>query len=695
MLSAASPVTAVKGVGPQMAEKLARLHIESLQDVLFHLPLRYEDRTHVTDIDSLTPGQSAVVIARVRHAKVVFGRRRSLMVTLEGEAGYLGLRFFYFNRNQEKSFKPGAWVRCYGEVRGGFNGLEMIHPEYRISQTQPEGGFETSLRAVYPTTEGITQLFWHKLTDQVISLLLTDLKQLLPIDVLPKSLRSDAEHHSLADSLRYLHRPPPGTDLANLQDATTGAHRLLIFEELLAHHFRFRKARLQRQQERAIALAGSSELQNRFESVLPFTLTQAQSRVVAETLTDLADTQPSMRLIQGDVGAGKTVVAASAILAAVVNDKQAVLMAPTELLAEQHLTTLSSYFTPLDIEVGFLASKVSEAKKRTLKAKLADGSLKVVVGTHALIQDTVHFQNLCLIIIDEQHRFGVAQRLALRDKGQTNSVPHQLAMTATPIPRTLAMTFYADLDVSSIDELPPGRKPIETVVMPIEAKRDAVVERVKQACAQGKQAYWVCPIIEESETLDVQAAIDVSEELAKRLVPQRVGLVHGRLKSAEKEAVMTAFRDGELDVLVATTVIEVGVDVPNASLMIVENAERLGLAQLHQLRGRVGRGDKQSYCILLYKAPLSQHGRERLDILRRTNDGFVIAEKDLEIRGAGEFLGTRQTGSVSFRVANLLRDQNLLPLVEQSAQSLMATKPDHVDLLIERWIGTRESYVNA
>lgn len=688
-------VSVLSGVGAQTAEKLARLHVNTLQDVLFHLPYRYEDRTRVTPLADLLPEQTAVVIAQIEHAKLVFGRRRSLLVSLSDGEAYLGLRLFYFNKGQESALQNGAWVRCFGEVRRSVNGLEMVHPEYRVFATQPTGAMADTLTPVYPTVDGLSQSFWRKITEQALAIGLPLLPELVTSELAPAKLQAIFAALSVSDALKALHRPPPTTELSAMREARTPAHQRLIVEELLAHHFRFRRARLLRSKEHAYSLRPDHKLQSQFLAILGFTLTAAQQRVSREIFADLAKQQPAMRLVQGDVGSGKTVVAAAAMLVAVANGKQVALMAPTELLAEQHHRTLTGWFKHLGIEVRFLASRLKASEKKAVLAQLATGELKVVVGTHALIQASVTFADLCLVVIDEQHRFGVAQRLALRSKAADGCVPHQIAMTATPIPRTLAMTFYADLDVSSIDELPPGRKPVQTVVMSIAAKRDGVVERLRTACVKGRQAYWVCPLIDESEVLAVQAATAVAEELAERLPALSVGLVHGRLKSDEKDRVMAAFRDGEVDVLVATTVIEVGVDVPNASLMIIENAERMGLAQLHQLRGRVGRGSEQSFCILLYQSPLSAHAQQRLETLRNTNDGFVIAEKDLEIRGAGEVLGTRQTGSVTFRVADIMRDQAWLSQIEPCANALQQTAPQHIDLLIDRWIGQREDYVNA
>lgn len=689
------PVTQLSGIGPQVANKLQRVHVHTVQDVLFHLPHRYEDRTKVTDIGALLPNLSTVVIGQIELAQVVFGRRRSLLVRISDGTGSLTIRMFYFNRSQEKSFQRGLWVRCFGEVRRGAKGFEMIHPEYRVSAQEPEGGLDTKLTPVYPTTDGVSQLLWRKITDQALQYALPKVAELVDPVCLPQELQGVYESSSLQQALQALHRPTAEADLDVMLQATGAAHQRLIVEELLAHHFSLRKSRAEREHEQAPALHMQAELEQRFLTLLGFTLTNAQQRVVAETEADLQTTRPSMRLVQGDVGSGKTVVAALAMLQAVSSSVQTVLMAPTELLAEQHFKTLSAWFSDLGIEVGWLASKTPAKQKAQTMQALASGQLLVAVGTHALIQEAVDYHDLGLVVIDEQHRFGVEQRLALRSKTPEGRVPHQLVMTATPIPRTLAMTFYADLDVSSIDELPPGRKTVETVVIPAQSRRQDVVERVRVACKKGRQVYWVCPLIDESEALEAQAATDTEQELKQALRGLRIGLVHGRLKPKEKEDVMARFREGSIDLLVATTVIEVGVDVPNASLMIIENAERMGLAQLHQLRGRVGRGSEQSYCILLYQTPLSQHAKQRLKTLRETNDGFVIAEKDLEIRGAGELLGTRQTGSISFKVADLIRDQHLLPLIEGCATQLLSRTPQRVEPLIDRWVGSKENYVNA
>ena len=690
-----SPVTDLSGVGPQMAARLAKVHVHTVQDVLFHLPHRYEDRTSVTDLGALLPGFSSVVIGQVELAQVVFGRRRSLLVRISDGTGNLTIRMFYFSRAQEKGFKRGLWVRCFGEARRGAKGLEMIHPEYRIFSDRPSGGLDTTLTPVYPTTEGVSQLLWRKITDQALQRALPKVTELLAPRCLPASLREYHGALSLAQALQALHRPAAGIDLSSMHAARSVAHRRLIFEELLAHHFSVRNARLLRESESAPLLPPPVALQRQFIAGLGFQLTGAQKRVCRELGDDLNRTIPMMRLVQGDVGSGKTVVAAHAMLHAVSAGVQTVLMAPTELLAEQHYQTFCNWFAPLAIEVGWLAGKTPAKQKRQILERLASGDLLVAVGTHALIQAAVEYRRLGLVVIDEQHRFGVDQRLALRNKTPEGEVAHQMVMTATPIPRTLAMSFYADLDVSSIDELPPGRIPVETVVMSRATKRDEVIERVRLACRQGRQVYWVCPLIDESEVLSAQAATDTEQELSQQLQGLAVGLAHGRLKPREKEAAMQAFRDAKIDVLVATTVIEVGVDVPNASLMIIENAERMGLAQLHQLRGRVGRGAEKSFCILLYQTPLGQLARERLQTLRETNDGFVIAEKDLQMRGAGELLGTRQTGSLSFKIADIIRDQALLPELAGCAKTFAELTPQNIDPLIQRWVGSREEYAKA
>ena len=681
------PLTALKGVGSALAEKFARVGLENLQDILFHLPLRYQDRTRVTPIGALRPGQDAVIQGVVAGADIVMGRRRSLLVRLQDGSGMLSLRFYHFSQAQKEGLKRGTALRCYGEVRPGASGLEIYHPEYRVLSAAETAPVEQTLTPIYPTTEGLTQQRLRQLSQQALARLGP---HSLP-DWLPAELARDYQLGPLDEAIRYLHRPPAGADLEQLAEGQHWAQRRLAFEELLTHQLSLARLRQSVRAQQAPALPVARKLPQQFLHNLGFQPTGAQQRVGAEIAYDLSQHEPMLRLVQGDVGAGKTVVAALAGLQALEAGYQVALMAPTEILAEQHFLTFSKWLAPLGIEVAWLAGKLKGKARTAALAQIAGGT-PMVIGTHALFQDEVQFQRLALAIIDEQHRFGVQQRLALRQKGIAGRLcPHQLIMTATPIPRTLAMSAYADLDTSILDELPPGRTPVNTLVIG-DNRRSEVVERVRAACREGRQVYWVCTLIEESEELTCQAAETSFSELSAALPEVRVGLIHGRMKPAEKAAVMDEFKQGRLQLLVATTVIEVGVDVPNASLMIIENPERLGLAQLHQLRGRVGRGSAVSHCVLLYQAPLSQLGRERLAILRETTDGFVIAEKDLELRGPGEMLGTRQTGLLQFKVADLLRDADLLPAVRDAAQTLLERWPQHVSPLLERWLRHGQQY---
>ncbi|MBH3439607.1 ATP-dependent DNA helicase RecG [Pseudomonas luteola] len=683
----AIPVTALKGIGAAMAEKLARVGLENLQDVLFHLPLRYQDRTRVVPIGALRPGQDAVVEGVVATADVIMGRRRSLLVRLQDGSGTLSLRFFHFSQAQKDGMKRGTHLRCYGEVRPGASGLEIYHPEYRALKDDAPAPVEQTLTPIYPTTEGLTQLRLRQLTEQALERLGP---HSLP-DWLPPEMAKQYKLGPLAEALRYLHRPPPDADVEELAIGHHWAQRRLVFEELLTHQLSLQRLRETMRAQQAPPLPPAKKLPKQYLANLGFKPTGAQQRVGAEIAHDLAQHEPMLRLVQGDVGAGKTVVAAMAALQAIEAGYQVALMAPTEILAEQHYLNFQRWFEPLGLEVAWLAGKL-KGKVRTASLERIAAGTPMVVGTHALFQSEVHFTRLALVIIDEQHRFGVQQRLALRQKGVEGRLsPHQLIMTATPIPRTLAMSAYADLDTSVLDELPPGRTPVNTVTI-TDTRREEVVERVRAACLEGRQAYWVCTLIEESEELTCQAAETTFEELSLALGELRVGLIHGRMKPAEKAEIMAQFKAGELQLLVATTVIEVGVDVPNASLMIIENPERLGLAQLHQLRGRVGRGSAVSHCVLLFHPPLSHIGRERLAIMRETNDGFVIAERDLELRGPGEMLGTRQTGLLQFKVADLMRDADLLPAVRDAAQELLAKWPAHVSPLLERWLRHGQQY---
>ena len=685
-----TPVTALKGVGPKNAERLRKLGIGSVQDLLFHLPVRYQDRTRIVPMGSLRPGDQAVIQGEVELADIRYGRRRSLLVRLADGTGSIMLRFFHFSAAQKANMVRGAWLRCFGEVRNGPSSYELVHPEVQRVAKGEAAEVEQALTPIYPTTEGMHQLTWRDLSGHALELLgRGGLQELLPDDVL-KEYRMPP----LAEAVRFLHRPPPDHSRQLLSDVGHPAQRRLALEELLAHQLSLRVLRQRQRRRGAPPLKGHGELQRALLESLPFALTGAQQRVLEQLRDDLAKPHPALRLIQGDVGSGKTVVAALAALCCIEAGYQVALMAPTELLAEQHLQNFSTWLLPLGLTPGWLSGRHKGRRRQATLDGLADGSTGVVVGTHALFQDDVLFNRLGLVIVDEQHRFGVHQRLALREKGAAGQVPHQLVMTATPIPRTLAMTAYADLDLSVIDELPPGRTPVSTVVV-ADGRRDQVVERVAGACREGRQAYWVCTLIEESEVLQAQAAEDTAAALAEALEGLRVGLVHGRLKAADKESMMAAFKAGEIDLLVATTVIEVGVDVPNASLMVIENAERLGLSQLHQLRGRVGRGAQQSHCVLLYRPPLGGVAQERLSVMRETTDGFEIARRDLEIRGPGEVLGTRQTGEMQFRIADLLRDQDMVPAVQALADRLLAEYPECVAPLIHRWIGQKVQYADV
>ncbi|WP_429051690.1 ATP-dependent DNA helicase RecG [Aeromonas veronii] len=683
------PLDSLKGVGSKMLEKLERLGLATVQDLLFHLPLRYEDRTQVWPIGDLPPGLHGAVEGEIQDTQLVMGRRRMMVCRISDGTGTLTLRFFNFTAAQKNSLAAGRLIRCFGEVRPGKYGLEMAHPEYKLLGEEQAGQTEEALTPVYPTTEGLRQLTLRNLTDQALAQLdLYGVEELLPAGLYPHQIE-------LAAALKLLHRPPPSVALPLLESGQHPAQQRLVLEELLAHNLSVLKVRAQAQTQLARALKPAPELVEQLLGALPFKPTGAQSRVVTEISKDLQQSHPMMRLVQGDVGSGKTLVAALAALQAIGNGCQVGLMAPTELLAEQHAINFAKWLEPLGIGVGWLAGKQKGKAREEALAAIADGSVKMVVGTHAIFQEQVVFQRLALVIIDEQHRFGVHQRLALREKGEREGVhPHQLIMTATPIPRTLAMTAYADLDTSVIDELPPGRTPITTVALP-DSRRGDVIERVKLACTEGKQAYWVCTLIEESEVLECQAAEDTAAELQNLLPGLHIGLVHGRMRPVEKQRVMEEFKAGILQLLVATTVIEVGVDVPNASLMIIENPERLGLAQLHQLRGRVGRGAVASHCVLLYHAPLSKTAQSRLGVLRETNDGFLIAQRDLELRGPGELLGTRQTGLADLKIADLVRDQPLIPQVQKMARFLMDRYPSHVEPLIRRWLGLRDHYSNA
>ena len=681
-------LTILKGVGPALAKKLEKLGLQRVEDLLFLLPLRYEDRTQLVKIGALAAGPRCLISGEVLLAETAYRGRRNLLVRISDGSGQLTLRFFHFSRQQQAQFQNGVRVTCFGEVRRGSAGFEMIHPEYRILRESQGATMSDSLTPIYPATEGVQQGRLRNLTDQALRAMQDE----PPVELLPQAITEKLGMPSLAAAIQYLHRPPPDADIGLMQAGKHPCQQRLAFEELLAHYLSLRSLRALAETDDAFALVDGGEQVSGFIEDLPFTLTGAQQRVVDEILGDLAQPHPMMRLIQGDVGSGKTVVAAIACLKAISCGVQAAIMAPTEILAEQHWRNFSDWFRPLGIEPAWLSGSQKAAARRASLASIADGSAQLVVGTHALFQEGVDFHRLALVVIDEQHRFGVHQRMALRDKGiGAEGHPHQLVMTATPIPRTLAMAAYADLDTSVIDELPPGRQPVSTIAVP-DSRRSEIVERVRSACASGQQAYWVCPLIEESEVLDYQAAEASYQVLTEALPELRVGLVHGRMRPAEKERGMQAFKEGLIQVLVATTVIEVGVDVPNASLMIIENAERMGLSQLHQLRGRVGRGAAQSHCVLLYRPPLGRIAKERLAVLRDTNDGFIVAQRDLELRGPGELLGTRQTGLPDYRVADLVRDAELMPQVQMTAETIRTSSPELAATIVRRWLGDAGRY---
>jgi ATP-dependent DNA helicase RecG len=675
------------GVGPQLAIRLERLNIRCIQDLLFLLPLRYEDRTRVVPIGGLRPGQRAVVEGEIQLTEVVFRGRRNMLCRISDGTGALTLRFFHFSRAQQEGLARGLRVRCFGEPRTATGGLQMIHPEYRILGDS-EVAVEETLTPIYPTTEGLQQGRLRALTRQALNLT----KKTGLDDWLSAQALAGTGMPSLMEAIHLLHQPPADIDQQALLEGRHPAQRRLAFEELLSQHLSLRRLRSRVRSVPAESLIDGRDSVADFVRSLPYELTGAQQRVTSELLEDLQKDRPMMRLVQGDVGSGKTVVAAAAAVHVAACGRQTAIMAPTELLAEQHGENFRLWLEPLGIKVALLTGRLKGKMRREVTMQISSGAARVVVGTHALFQESVRFAHLALIVVDEQHRFGVHQRLALREKGGAEGrCPHQLIMTATPIPRTLAMTAYADLDVSVIDELPPGRQPVTTVAMP-ESQRYKLVQGIRDACLSGRQAYWVCPLIEESDVLDYEAAEKTANMLAEALPELSLGLIHGRMNSKDKDRVMQAFIAGHIHLLIATTVIEVGVDVPNASLMVIENAERMGLAQLHQLRGRVGRGSEQSSCTLLYKPPLTDLARQRLAVLRETNDGFKVAKADLELRGPGELLGTRQTGLLQMRIADLLRDADLLPAVHKTAAVMMKQDPLAVDALIQRWVGEADRF---
>ena len=684
------PLTSLSGVGAAIAEKLSRIGINNVQDLLFHLPMRYEDRTRITPISDILPESFATIEGYVQHTEVQFGRRPILSVTLSDGTSKIMLKFFNFNAGMKNSLAVGVRMKAFGEIKRGRYMAEIHHPEYQIIRNNQPLELAETLTPIYSTTEGLKQASLRKMTEQALAVLQNvQVAELLPEQYNP-------HQYSLKEALALLHRPPPSVSAEVLEKGEHPAQKRLIFEELLAHNLAMQQLRLGVKQQYAEPLTYKSDLKSRFLANLPFEPTNAQKRVIEDIERDLAQPSPMMRLVQGDVGSGKTLVAALAALTSIDNGKQVALMAPTEILAEQHANNFANWLRPFGIEVGWLAGKVKGKARNTQLEAIKNGDVQMIIGTHALFQESVEFKDLALIIIDEQHRFGVHQRLTLREKGaKADHYPHQLIMTATPIPRTLAMTVYADLDTSIIDELPPGRTPIKTVVIS-EDRRPEIVQRVYQACKNEKrQAYWVCTLIDESEVLEAQAAAAIAEDLQQALPDLKISLVHGRMKPQEKQEIMAEFKAANIDLLVATTVIEVGVDVPNASLMIIENSERLGLAQLHQLRGRVGRGATASHCVLMYKPPLGKISSKRLQVMRDSQDGFYIAEKDLEIRGTGEILGTKQTGSAEFKVANLMRDRKMIPLVQRYAKQIIVENPPLAEALIKRWLNEKAEYTNA
>lgn len=686
-----APISAfgLRGVGPQTAKNLAKLQIFSVQDLLFHLPARYQDRSKIMPIRTVTVGDEAVVDGVITSISTPPRGKTKLLCTLRDATGTMQLRFFHLLNYQKTTLKIGSRLQCFGEVRLGNLGLEMSHPEFKILSDDDVAATETTLTPIYPATEGLSQHMLRKLTAGALQWLdqQAAMRELLPLHSL-----SSLTLPSLKDALRYVHRPPVDVSMYALAEHQTPSQKRLVIEELIAHRLSLLQLKKQFQSAIAPAISSTQQLTSLFLQQLPFQLTNAQARVAAEISHDLSQQHPMLRLVQGDVGSGKTVIAALAMLQAIEHGYQTVMMAPTELLAEQHYRVFEKWLAPLNIPIAFLSGNIKGAARNEVLQEIQSGKAKVILGTHALFQDKVIFDNLSLVIIDEQHRFGVQQRAMLRQKAmQLDRHPHQLIMTATPIPRTLSMSLYADLDCSIIDELPPGRTPIMTSVL-ANARRDDITARIHEACLQGKQAYWVCPLIEESESLNCQSAVKAFEELQAQLSDLKVGLIHGRLSASEKEQAMRAFQQGETHLLVATTVIEVGVDVPNASLMIIENAERLGLSQLHQLRGRVGRGTVASHCILLYQYPLSKLARERLAVMRDTTDGFKIAQRDLELRGPGEVLGTRQTGDLTFRVADLMRDGTLFSAVQQIADEVLNHHPELIEPLMRRWLKEAATY---
>ena len=691
--SLSDPITSLTGIGPRLQERLMHIGINRIQDLLFHLPYRYIDRTRLISLGELKAGEDAYFQGEIELTQIRYGKRRSLLCRISDGTGAAILRFFYFSKSQQNKLQRGQLIRCYGKVRRGSSSLEIVHPEYRLLESGVDVELEKQLTAVYPSTEGLQQPRIRKLIEQALVILNSDKKNIN--ELLPQEILSEQDLPTLADALEYVHRAPITADLQSLIDEKHPTQKRLIIEELLAHQLSLLELRNELKKEKSPIFNKSQYLVPEFLKKLSFELTNAQKSAFKIIASDLNANSAMLRLLQGDVGSGKTVIAALATLQAIEQNYQVAIMVPTELLAEQHYKNFSVWFESLNIETVLLTGKLKKSIRNIIEEKLKNKKSLVVIGTHALFQESIIFSKLGLVIIDEQHRFGVHQRLALIEKGkQYDEYPHQLIMTATPIPRTLTMTAYADLDHSIIDELPPGRIPVNTSVHSNQ-RRNEIIDRIKNVCNEGRQVYWVCTLIDESESLQCETVIATSEHLKQKLKKINIGLIHGRMKTNEKGIIMKDFKEGKINLLVATTVIEVGVDVPNASLMIIDNAERLGLSQLHQLRGRIGRGNEKSHCILIYQSPLSNLAKERLEIMRTTNDGFVIAEKDLELRGPGEVLGTRQAGIPDFRIANLKRDSYLLSKIQTIATQLIENNPKNVELLIKRWLGKKHEYSNV
>lgn len=682
----------LKGVNSTLYQKLNKCGIQSIADLLLHLPFRYQDKTRITAIQDLRINDYAVICGRVYKVEIKQSKRPVLCCYVEDHSGLITLRFFHFNKQQIKSLSQSPMIKAFGEVKEFANQLQIIHPEYQLIDHETDCNVEQALTPIYPSTEGLNQARLRRLIQQTLSYcdsLLTQLEWMEPQQLDQFNLPP------INEALHCLHNPPPETAIGLLEKGSHPAMKRLIFEELVAHRLSMQFAREKRATLSAPILSKNPDLMDQFIKKLPFSLTNAQQRVAQDIAHDLSENKPMLRLVQGDVGCGKTTVAALAALQAIANGYQVAMMVPTDLLSEQHFINLKNWFSALKINTYRLTGKMKAKERRETLEKILNKECHLLIGTHALFQDSVDFAQLGLIIIDEQHRFGVEQRLLLQQKNaQKHFIPHQLLMTATPIPRTLAMTKFAHLDISIINELPPGRVPVNTVVLNQE-KREPLIQRLQMVLQQGQQAYWVCTLIEESDKLQCMAATLTAEKLQQQLPSIKIGLVHGRMKAAEKEATMSAFKDGTINLLVATTVIEVGVDVPNASLMIIENAERLGLSQLHQLRGRVGRGNQKAHCILLYQLPLSSIGAERLKVMKTTTDGFVIAEKDLFLRGSGEILGKRQTGYKQFKIANPERDKHLFPIVSKAAQELALSSPQLAYELVQRWLGNFEDFLQG